>query len=102
MKYITDYNPNWISQFEHIANWLRKRLPSNCHVHHVGSTSIIGMPAKNIVDIEPIIGPKRQGDIPHSHASINKAKIVLGYKPNYDTSKGFMQVCDWYWNNFRN
>jgi UDP-N-acetylglucosamine/UDP-N-acetylgalactosamine 4-epimerase len=57
---------------------------------------------KNIADIEPIIGPKRQGDIPHSHASINKAKIVLGYKPNYDTSKGFMQVCDWYWNNFRN
>ncbi|MEW6713301.1 MAG: GrpB family protein [Chloroflexota bacterium] len=52
MKYITDYNPNWVEQFEYIASWLRERLPDNCHIHHVGSTSVFGMPAKNIIDID--------------------------------------------------
>jgi len=58
MKYITGYNPDWASQFEHIASWLRERLPENSHVHHVGSTSVVGMPAKNIIyiDIECPIG----------------------------------------------
>ncbi|MBT3321483.1 MAG: GrpB family protein [Anaerolineae bacterium] len=81
MKYITDYNPNWISQFEHIANWLRKRLPSNCHVHHVGSTSIIGMPAKNIVDIdiECPIG---------SMSAIIKALKLAGYE--HEGDKGIL------------
>ncbi len=52
MKYITNYNPDWASQFEHIASWLRECLPDDCHVHHVGSTSVLGMPAKNIIDID--------------------------------------------------
>ena len=63
--------------------------------------SNLGMFDKEIDKIEPIIGPKRQGDIPHSQASINKAKTVLSYNPKYDASKGFKQACDWYWENIK-
>jgi UDP-N-acetylglucosamine/UDP-N-acetylgalactosamine 4-epimerase len=56
---------------------------------------------KAITSIEPIIGPKRQGDIPHSHASIAKAKAVFGYNPQFDASQGFNQACEWYWNNLK-
>ncbi len=56
---------------------------------------------KTIEEIKPIIGPKRQGDIPHSHASIDKAKVVLGYSPKFDALQGFEQACDWYWKNIK-
>ena len=52
--------------------------------------------------IEPTIGPKRQGDITHSKASIDKAKMVLSYKPKFDAPKGFEQACEWYWENLKN
>ena len=54
---------------------------------------------RNIAKLKPIIGPKRQGDIPHSHASIDKAKSVLGYEPHFDAPHGFEKACGWYWSN---
>ena len=54
-----------------------------------------------IGNIEPIFGQKRQGDIPHSKASIQKAQSVLGYMPVFDASQGFEQACVWYWDNSR-
>lgn len=54
---------------------------------------------KKIKNIEPIIGPNRQGDIPHSHASINKAKKAIDYIPKFDALDGFKQACEWYWEN---
>ena len=56
---------------------------------------------KAITNIKPIIGSKRQGDIPHSRASIEKTKSVLGYMPQFDASRGFEQACEWYWENLR-
>jgi UDP-N-acetylglucosamine/UDP-N-acetylgalactosamine 4-epimerase len=56
---------------------------------------------KAIANIDPTIGPKRQGDIPHSHASIDKAKAVIGYNPQFDAPQGFKQACGWYWNNLK-
>jgi len=52
-----------------------------------------------IVRIEPIYGAERPGDIPHSHASIEKAKKFLGYNPPFDARKGFELACEWYWAN---
>jgi UDP-N-acetylglucosamine/UDP-N-acetylgalactosamine 4-epimerase len=52
-----------------------------------------------IARIEPIYGNERPGDIPHSHASIEKARAELGYNPKFDARKGFELACEWYWKN---
>ncbi len=49
-----------------------------------------------ISKIKVTIGPKRAGDIPHSLASIEKAKKVLSYHPQYSAEQGFKAACDWY------
>jgi UDP-N-acetylglucosamine 4-epimerase len=54
-----------------------------------------------IADIEVIHGPSRIGDIPHSLASIDKAKELLGYDPQFNISTGLKEAVKWYWNNLR-
>ena len=54
-----------------------------------------------IGDVEIKFGPIRIGDIPHSLASIDKAKSLLGYSPEYDVIEGLKLSIDWYWSNFR-
>jgi UDP-N-acetylglucosamine 4-epimerase len=56
---------------------------------------------QGIGEIEPVYGPERPGDIPHSHASIDMARELLGYDPQYDAKAGFRMACDWYWRNLR-
>jgi UDP-N-acetylglucosamine 4-epimerase len=51
---------------------------------------------KAIADIEVIHGPTRAGDIPHSLASIEKAKSLLNYNPQYDIATGLEAAVDWY------
>ena len=48
------------------------------------------------VDIEPIYGPDRKGDIKHSNADISKARKMLGYDPEYDFAEGIKLAIDWY------
>ena len=48
------------------------------------------------VDIEPIYGPNRKGDIKHSNADITKAKNSLGYDPKWSFEKGIEEAIDWY------
>ncbi len=46
----------------------------------------------------PILhGPNRAGDIPHSLASIEKARTILGYDPEYNFEKGLRLAVEWYW-----
>ena len=52
-----------------------------------------------IKDIQVIHGPNRIGDIPHSLASIDKAKRLLEYKPQFSLQKGLKEAVNWYWNN---
>lgn len=56
---------------------------------------------KEIANIEPTFRDNRVGDIPHSMASIEKAKRILGYNPKFDAVTGFEQACEWYWNNLK-
>ncbi|WP_418263915.1 SDR family oxidoreductase [Flavobacterium faecale] len=46
-------------------------------------------------------GPNRAGDIPHSLASIDKAKELLGYHPQYSLQEGLEEAVAWYWENLR-
>lgn len=52
-----------------------------------------------IKEIEVKYGPNRQGDIPHSLASIEKAKELLNYNPQYSLQKGLKEAVKWYWEN---
>lgn len=54
-----------------------------------------------IGEIEIIHGPNRLGDIPHSLASIDKAKKTLGYSPKYSMREGLKEAIDWYYNKLR-
>ena len=42
-------------------------------------------------------GPNRAGDISHSLASIEKAKALLGYDPQFSLEEGLKESIDWYW-----
>jgi UDP-N-acetylglucosamine 4-epimerase len=52
---------------------------------------------EEIGNIEVKYGPNRQGDIPHSLASIEKAKRLLNYDPKYSLKQGLQLAVDWYW-----
>ncbi|RZJ50586.1 MAG: SDR family oxidoreductase [Flavobacterium sp.] len=54
-----------------------------------------------INDVEVIYGPNRMGDIPHSLASIEKAKVNLGYDPKFSIQEGLKQAVNWYFENLR-
>lgn len=54
-----------------------------------------------IQSIEVSHGPERNGDIPHSLASIEKAKTILGYNPTYTLETGLVEAIDWYWNDLK-
>ena len=49
-----------------------------------------------INDIKPLYGPYRKGDIPHSLASIAKAKQLLGYSPQISFKEGLKCTVEWY------
>ncbi|MBS7231943.1 SDR family oxidoreductase [Flavobacterium psychroterrae] len=54
-----------------------------------------------IADVEIVYGANRAGDIPHSLASIDKAKTMLGYNPKYSLQEGLKEAVSWYWNNLK-
>ena len=54
-----------------------------------------------IADVEVIHGPNRVGDIPHSLASIDKAKKLLNYNPKFAFKDGLKEAVEWYWNNLK-
>ncbi len=57
---------------------------------------------KDISKIEPIYGEYRIGDIPHSQASVLKAKTIIGYNPKYSAVEGFEKASEWYYKNLDN
>ena len=54
-----------------------------------------------IANINPIHGPNRVGDIPHSLASIEKASKLLGYYPTHTIDKGLKEAVQWYWEHLK-
>ena len=54
-----------------------------------------------IANVEVIYGPNRAGDIPHSLASIDKAKQLLNYNPQFDIKNGLKEAVKWYWKHLK-
>lgn len=48
------------------------------------------------VELDPIFGPDRKGDIKHSNADISKARKMLGYDPQYNFERGLNEAIAWY------
>lgn len=67
-----------------LAAWLREALAKH---------------DPEIAKVEIMHGPFRKGDIPHSLASVEKAKNLLGYNPQFSLKAGLEEACAWYFNN---
>jgi len=49
-----------------------------------------------VMGINPVYETVRAGDIPHSLASIGKAKRLLGYNPTHTVREGLAEAIQWY------
>jgi len=56
---------------------------------------------KEIAEIPLQFGPERLGDVPHSQASIEKAKKLLNYSPTHTFEEGIEASLEWYYNNLK-
>lgn len=72
---VADYDPAWPGQFEdYHALFSRVLGPLAVAVEHVGSTSVPGLPAKPILDIDVVI--ESRADLP----AVETALATLGYE----------------------
>lgn len=89
---LTTSNPEAVNQIYNTA--FGKRTTLNQLVDYL--KEILSKQDPKIASIEPLYGPNRIGDIPHSLACIDKAKKLLGYNPQFSVRKGLAACCDWY------
>lgn len=61
----------------------------------------LGEHDEKIKQIEVIYGPNRKGDVPHSLASIDKARELLGYEPEFSMAQGLHEAVKWYFSNLK-
>lgn len=95
MLAMTTTNPEAVNQIYNTA--FGERTTLNQLVGYL--REFLGDKDAAIRDIEPTHGPNRAGDIPHSLSSIDKARRLLGYDPEYSMRDGLRQAVDWYWEN---
>lgn len=53
-------------------------------------------------NVQPTFGPPRAGDIPHSLASIEKARRLFGYDPQFRLKEGISVTFEWFKNTYHN
>jgi UDP-N-acetylglucosamine 4-epimerase len=63
---------------------------------------LVGNFDREALDIKPVYGLEREGDIPHSQASIGKAIRLLGYCPTHTVKEGLSEAISWYRTNMQN
>src|SRR5690606_6081968 len=54
-----------------------------------------------IAKVPVIHGPNRQGDVPHSLTSVEKANKLLRYAPQFNINKGLREAVQWYWSHLK-
>jgi GrpB-like predicted nucleotidyltransferase (UPF0157 family) len=53
---VTEYDDRWPADFERVADRIRAALGDRAlEVHHVGSTSVPGLPAKPVIDVDLVV-----------------------------------------------
>lgn len=56
---IEDYNPKWAHAFNELKKALQEHVSKTLVIEHVGSTSVPGLAAKPIIDIDIIVKSKK-------------------------------------------
>ncbi len=85
---IVNYDEKWPDDFLKIKEELQKVISTPCEVEHVGSTSIPGMKAKPIIDID--VGLDNWADF----ETLKKALAEIGYEHEGDRGiKGREAFC---------
>ena len=95
MRALTTTNSEAVNQIYNTAYGERTTL--NQLVDYL--REFLGELDEKIRDIEPTHGTNRVGDIPHSLASIDKARRLLGYDPQFSMHEGLREAVKWYWEN---
>ena len=63
---VQNYNPEWPEWFETIKAYLGHKVSQVCiHIEHIGSTSVPGMIAKPIIDLDLVIESQRFEEVKH-------------------------------------
>lgn len=76
---VVAYDPAWPTRFDDVAATLRNALAPGpaASVEHVGSTSVPGLAAKPVLDIDVIVAPQ---DVPAAVAAL----VRIGYRHRGD------------------
>lgn len=94
---ITTENKEALNQIYNTAVGDRTTIKSMAHL----LKEYLSKYDSKIADVEIKHGPIREGDIPHSLASIEKAEKNLNYKPTHKFEEGLKEAVDWYWENLK-
>lgn len=97
MRAMTTTNPEAVNQIYNTA--FGERTTLNQLVSYL--KEFLSAFDTEIATIEPTHGPNRAGDIPHSLASIDKARRLLGYDPQFSMRQGLQAAVKWYWENLK-
>jgi GrpB-like predicted nucleotidyltransferase (UPF0157 family) len=71
--YLCEYDPAWPLWFQSIAQYFQPRLANILRIEHIGSTSVIGMVAKPIIDVDLVV---EDGSMTSALASIEQAGYI--------------------------
>lgn len=94
---MTTSNPNAVNAVYNVAYGERTTL--NQLVDYL--KEFLAAYDSRISEVEVLHGPNRAGDIPHSLASVEKAKNLLGYHPEYSLREGLKEAVRYYWNEMK-
>jgi GrpB-like predicted nucleotidyltransferase (UPF0157 family)/SAM-dependent methyltransferase len=67
---IVEYNENWAKQFAEIKDILSSHLSKIIRYEHIGSTSIVGMLAKPIIDLDLVVNDKHDFEVTKSELAL--------------------------------
>lgn len=88
-------DPSAVNQVYNVAHGERTTLNELFNL----IKEIISVYDKGVLEIDPVYGPPRKGDIPHSLASISKIQNLLGYRITHNVREGMTEAVKWYRDN---
>src|SRR3954469_20217659 len=62
---VAEYADRWPTDFQHLATLIGTALGDRVlEIHHVGSTSVAGLPAKPVIDVDLVVADPAAGASP--------------------------------------